>query len=82
MCPGAHVGHQTRRRRSDLDTRARRELRRLLQRDAPGALVLWYDAVTTEGRLRWQDTLNELNAPFFDACDGIFVNYAWRVPWG
>lgn len=56
-----------------------RELRRLLQLWVPGGLVLWYDAVTTEGHLQWQDSLTDLNAPFFNACDGIFVNYTWRV---
>ncbi|PRW45396.1 glycoside isoform A [Chlorella sorokiniana] len=40
--------------------------------------VIWYDAVTTEGKLRWQNTLNSLNRPFFDACDAIWVNYTWR----
>jgi len=31
-----------------------------------------------EGTLQWQDTLNELNKPFYDACDGMFVNYTWK----
>jgi len=34
-----------------------------------------YDAVTTEGRLRWQNTLSPLNYPFLDASDGLFLNY-------
>jgi endo-beta-N-acetylglucosaminidase D len=38
-----------------------------------------YDAVTTEGKLEWQDTLNHLNAAFFDACDGLFTNYCWKA---
>ena len=50
-----------------------------MQQHTPSGLVIWYDAVTVEGRLQWQDSLTELNAPFFDACDGIFVNYTWRV---
>ena len=50
-----------------------------MQQRTPSALVIWYDAVTVEGRLQWQDSLTELNTPFFDACDGIFVNYTWRV---
>lgn len=46
--------------------------------DASGHRVLWYDAVTTEGTLRWQNGLHPtLNKPFFDASDGIFVNYGW-----
>jgi mannosyl-glycoprotein endo-beta-N-acetylglucosaminidase len=36
-----------------------------------------YDAVTTEGKLAWQDGLTRLNEPFYDACDGIFINYTW-----
>ena len=37
-----------------------------------------YDAVTTEGILQWQDTLNHLNMPFFEAADAIFINYTWK----
>ncbi|CAI8597376.1 unnamed protein product [Vicia faba] len=44
----------------------------------PGSLVLWYDSVTIDGELKWQDQLNEYNKPFFDICDGIFVNYTWE----
>jgi mannosyl-glycoprotein endo-beta-N-acetylglucosaminidase len=40
--------------------------------------VIWYDAVTIEGELRWQDSLSLLNKPFFDVCDGIFINYTWK----
>lgn len=40
--------------------------------------VLWYDSVTIKGDLRWQDELNSLNKPFFDLCDGIFLNYTWK----
>ena len=39
-------------------------------------VVCWvfrYDAVTIEGKLRWQDALTSLNKPFFDACDGNFL---------
>jgi len=32
-----------------------------------------------EGKLEWQDTLNSLNHPFFDATDGLFVNYCWKA---
>jgi hypothetical protein len=30
--------------------------------------------------LPFQDELNELNKPFFDRCDGIFLNYTWKTP--
>ncbi|KAL0452691.1 UNVERIFIED_CONTAM: Cytosolic endo-beta-N-acetylglucosaminidase 1 [Sesamum latifolium] len=44
----------------------------------PGSLVIWYDSVTVNGVLYWQNQLNDLNKPFFDRCDGIFVNYSWE----
>lgn len=43
------------------------------------AQVIWYDSVTTEGKLTWQNELNVHNYPFFELCDGIFLNYNWRV---
>ncbi|CAM8955398.1 unnamed protein product [Rhodiola kirilowii] len=42
------------------------------------SLVIWYDSVTIDGKLSWQDQLNDNNKPFFDICDGIFVNYTWK----
>ena len=39
--------------------------------------VIWYDSVTKDGKLKWQNELNSLNQAFFDACDGIFLNYTW-----
>ncbi|KAJ8537248.1 hypothetical protein K7X08_035649 [Anisodus acutangulus] len=44
----------------------------------PGSLVIWYDSVTIDGNLSWQDQLNEKNKPFFDISDGLFVNYTWK----
>ena len=29
-------------------------------------VVIWYDAVTVKGELKWQDSLTKLNKPFFD----------------
>ncbi|KAI4382877.1 hypothetical protein MLD38_008780 [Melastoma candidum] len=43
----------------------------------PGSLVIWYDAVTVDGSLIWQNKLNDSNKPFFDLCDGLFANYSW-----
>jgi mannosyl-glycoprotein endo-beta-N-acetylglucosaminidase len=40
--------------------------------------VIWYDAVTIEGNLQWQDSLTNKNKLFFDNCDGIFINYTWK----
>uniref|UniRef100_A0A8B9P1Q3 Cytosolic endo-beta-N-acetylglucosaminidase n=1 Tax=Apteryx owenii TaxID=8824 RepID=A0A8B9P1Q3_APTOW len=44
----------------------------------PGGLVLWYDSIVQSGQLQWQNELNEQNREFFDACDGLFVNYNWK----
>ena len=33
-----------------------------------------------QGDLSWQNELNSLNKPFFDLCDGIFLNYTWKCP--
>ncbi|KAG8085246.1 hypothetical protein GUJ93_ZPchr0010g10058 [Zizania palustris] len=43
----------------------------------PGSLIIWYDAITVDGDLVWQNKLNEMNKPFFDLCDGLFANYSW-----
>ncbi|CAN7112769.1 unnamed protein product [Brassica rapa subsp. narinosa] len=53
-------------------------LTKVLHLSTPGALVIWYDSVTVHGHLKWQDHLNEKNKPFFDLCDGIFMNYTWK----
>ncbi|XP_031454813.1 cytosolic endo-beta-N-acetylglucosaminidase [Phasianus colchicus] len=44
----------------------------------PGGLVIWYDSILESGTLKWQNELNEQNRVFFDACDGLFVNYNWK----
>ncbi|XP_059456645.1 cytosolic endo-beta-N-acetylglucosaminidase 1 [Corylus avellana] len=53
-------------------------LNQSMHSSVPGSLVIWYDSVTIHGDLQWQDQLNEMNKPFFDICDGIFVNYTWK----
>ncbi|XP_052784128.1 uncharacterized protein LOC128219957 [Mya arenaria] len=47
-------------------------------RVCPDSLVIWYDSVITTGKLEWQNALNQHNKQFFDACDGIFLNYCWK----
>ncbi|KIJ27395.1 glycoside hydrolase family 85 protein [Sphaerobolus stellatus SS14] len=42
--------------------------------------VIWYDSVTMEGKLQWQDALTLANAPFFMNSHGIFTNYTWARP--
>ncbi|GJW44882.1 cytosolic endo-beta-N-acetylglucosaminidase 1 isoform X1, partial [Tanacetum coccineum] len=52
-------------------------LTKVMHSSMPGSLVIWYDSVTIEGNLNWQNQLNDSNKPFFDICDGIFMNYSW-----
>jgi endo-beta-N-acetylglucosaminidase D len=56
-----------------------RTLKGLMRQHCRSAQIIWYDAVTVAGRLTWQNTLNELNRPFFEASDAIFINYSWKV---
>lgn len=53
-------------------------LTKTMHASVPGSLVIWYDSITVDGKLSWQDQLNQKNKPFFDLCDGIFVNYNWQ----
>lgn len=39
--------------------------------------VIWYDSVTRDGALNWQNELNQDNEQFFKAAGSIFTNYHW-----
>lgn len=55
-------------------------VKRLTERiheELPDGKVFWYDSVIDTGRLIWQNELNEKNIDFFDASDGILINYNW-----
>ncbi|XP_050394531.1 cytosolic endo-beta-N-acetylglucosaminidase [Patella vulgata] len=52
-------------------------LTRKMHEAIPSSLVIWYDSVVDTGHLDWQNELNEKNSLFFDACDGIYLNYNW-----
>merc|ERR1711917_21571 len=41
-------------------------------------MVIWYDAVTIEGKLKWQNGLTNLNLPFFEESNAIFTNYTFK----
>ena len=45
----------------------------------PSAQVIWYDSVTDEGELAWQNALTPRNQCFFKAADALFTNYSWVV---
>jgi endo-beta-N-acetylglucosaminidase D len=40
--------------------------------------IVWYDSVTQEGKLDWQNALNDKNKDLFLASDAIFLNYTWK----
>jgi endo-beta-N-acetylglucosaminidase D len=35
--------------------------------------------MTKNGDVNWQNTLNDMNSEFFNATDGIFINYSWKA---
>lgn len=40
-------------------------------------MVIWYDSVTKNGSVNYQNCLNDQNNVFFVASNGIFTNYWW-----
>ncbi|KAL9004368.1 MAG: hypothetical protein Q9188_002813 [Gyalolechia gomerana] len=39
--------------------------------------VLWYDALTTEGDVYYQNGLTSMNRPYVQSTSGLFTNYKW-----
>lgn len=54
------------------------ELTTKIHDEIPGGMVFWYDSVTKDGLLLWQNELNNLNEDFFSRSDGILINYGWN----
>ncbi|KAG0173961.1 hypothetical protein DFQ28_002995 [Apophysomyces sp. BC1034] len=48
-----------------------------MHKEIPGSSVIWYDSMTIQGEIDYQNNLTKLNDPFFKAADGIFLNYWW-----
>lgn len=46
--------------------------------EIPGSQVIWYDSMTNDGEINWQNNLNWKNELFFKNSDGIFLNYWWK----
>ncbi|WP_190107620.1 endo-beta-N-acetylglucosaminidase [Streptomyces cinnamoneus] len=51
-----------------------------LREHGAGLRVTWYDAMAISGDVAWQNELNDHNAPFFRASDGMFLNFNWSGP--
>jgi len=43
-----------------------------------GKQLVWYDALTTDNQVIFQNTLNEHNLVFAQACGSILTNYCWE----
>ncbi|CAH2106840.1 unnamed protein product [Euphydryas editha] len=54
-----------------------RYLHTILHEELENPVLIWYDSVTVEGHLNWQNGLNGKNKAFFDIVDGFFTNYSW-----
>lgn len=54
-------------------------LTKLTNKEISNGKVIWYDSVTNDGKLAWQNELNVRNETFFNSCDGIFTNYNWSL---
>lgn len=51
-----------------------------IHKEIPNGKVIWYDSVlATDGKLLWQNELNQQNEAFFTLSDGIFTNYNWSI---
>ena len=55
-----------------------KELSKIMRSANPNSSVIWYDSVTINGDLEWQNSITDLNTEYFNCCDGIFLNYTWN----
>ncbi|MDZ5253954.1 endo-beta-N-acetylglucosaminidase [Clostridium sp. LIBA-8841] len=58
------------------------EMLEYIKKKAPNMVIGWYDSMTVDGNVKWQDALNSKNAPFFQngenrTTDEFFLNYNW-----
>ncbi|KAF1990627.1 glycoside hydrolase family 85 protein [Aulographum hederae CBS 113979] len=42
------------------------------------AQIIWYDALTVENAVNYQNSLNKKNLAFVQACGSLLTNYCWR----
>jgi hypothetical protein len=52
-------------------------LRQLRELMGPTRKLVWYDALTGVGKVKYQNALTYSNVEFFDACGDILINYNW-----
>lgn len=51
----------------------------LKRRLGPGKSVIWYDALTAENEVDYQNALTSRNAEFASHADALFTNYKWTM---
>lgn len=56
-----------------------RQLTARIHDEIPNGIVLWYDSVTEDGKLAWQNEVNEKNIDMYRGSDGILLNYGWSM---
>lgn len=49
-----------------------------MHEEIPGSQVIWYDSMTNDGDIDWQNNITLKNELFFKNTDGIFINYCWK----
>jgi hypothetical protein len=54
-------------------------LRNLRTQLGPNKELVWYDALTSNNRISYQNSLSKANLPFFRACGKILTNYRWDL---
>ena len=52
-----------------------------VKKEEPNLQVMWYDAMTKDGKVDWQNQLNDQNATFIEdkAADSMFLNFWWNT---
>ena len=52
-----------------------------VKEEDPDLQVMWYDAMTKDGKVDWQNQLNDQNATFIEdkAADSMFLNFWWNT---
>ena len=51
----------------------------LKARLGPDRLVLWYDALSIQNKVEYQNSLTHRNTRFVQKVDGLFTNYEWNL---
>jgi len=45
-----------------------------MHKTRPNSLVIWYDSIIIEGKIKYQNELNQLNKAFFDRYGNVLIS--------